>query len=90
MADENVCANVNSLDVKTESPTSKCVTNGGTHEVVSPSFATRFIYNSHVNPATVEAAFAHKKPRVTQKISGIVPSRIFWAGTSSGDNHAKC
>ena len=88
MLDEEVCAHVHSLDVKTESLPSECVANGGTNEVVSPSFATRFIYNSSVNPAMVEAAFARRKPRVTQKISGIVPSRIFWAGTSSGGNHA--
>ena len=29
--------------------------------VLSPSFATRIIYNSHVNPAMVEAAFARTK-----------------------------
>ena len=83
MINEKVCSNVNSLDVKTES----LVTNGRTREVVSPSFSARFICNSHVYPAMVEAAFARKRPRVTPKISGMVPSRIFWAGTSSGDNH---
>ena len=88
MVDENVCAKVESLNVKTELPISTCVTNGGTHEVVSPAFATRFICNSHVNPATVEAAFARQKSKVTKKLSGIVPSRIFWAGPSTGDNHA--
>ena len=87
MVDENVCANVESLNVKTELPLSTCVTNKGTHEVVSPAFSTRFIYNSHVNPATVEAAFARKKSKLTQKSSGIVPSRIFWAGPSTVDNH---
>ena len=56
MLDAEVCAHVPSLDVKTESLTSECVVNGGKNEVVSPSFATRFIYNSSVNPAMVEAA----------------------------------
>ena len=28
-----------------------------------------------------------KKSKVTQKFAGIVPSRIFWAGPSTGDNH---
>ena len=59
MLDEEVSAHVHSLDVKTESLTNECVTNGGTYEVVSPSFATRFIYNFHVNSAMVEAAFAY-------------------------------
>ena len=87
MLDAEVCVHVPSLDVKTESLTSECVVNGGTNEVVSPYFATRFIYNSSVNPAMVEAAFARRKPRVIPKISGIVPSKSFWSSMASGGNH---
>ena len=45
-----------SFDAKNELLDSKCVTNG-THKVTPPSSATRFIYNSHVNPAMVDAVF---------------------------------
>ena len=75
----------NCLDVKNELLNSKCVTNG-THKVTSTPFATRFIYNSHVNPAMVEAAFARQK-KLTQKMSSKVTSGTFWADTSSDDKN---
>ena len=87
MTDQSVQANANLLEAKTDSPGSECVTNEGTNGVVAPVFATRFIYNSNVKPATVEAAFAHKKSRAIQKFPGTIQSRTFWCGTARGGNH---
>ena len=87
MTDQSVQANANLLEAKTDSPASECVTNEGTNGVVAPVFATRFIYNSNVKPATVEAAFARKKSTAIQKFPGTIQSRTFWCGTARGGNH---
>ena len=86
MTYQDIQANANSLEARTELHGSEGVTNGGTHGVAAPSFATRFIYNSNVNPATVDAVFARRKQRKIKKFPGTVPNRIFWSGTSRG-NH---
>ena len=84
MSHKAVLLNNECFETKNELSDDTSVTSGSTWKASAPSF-TRFVHNSNVNPALVEAGLAHKK-QLGQKISEQVKSRIFWASNSSGDN----
>ena len=76
MSHKAVVSNDRCVHFKNEACDNKGVTNGDTDKVRPPVFATRFIYNSNVNPAMIEAVFARIK-KSTQKFAAKVKSHIF-------------